>query len=598
MVKYVEYDAFDELGQHITPINTLQNMTKLASSYSPELMRVISNMMRRPDRYYVVINALGSYEVWGCNRNGDAFPRSGLTHKSLRTDMGTDNDYGYKTFEYYAKLYKHHVNKDPNRSFGEVVFSHWNQAIDRVELIVGVDIVKGKDIIDALEKGDQVSVSMGCKVKYDRCSICGHKAKTRIQYCKHLKNHMREIINDQTALQWSKELGINIIPGMQVFAYNDKPRFFDISKVYIGADRTSYILGKAASDGSVILSADIADAYGVTDSDIDKVSFLGKSGEMDKEVGGAQSNEDTDGRVIRINKARAISKALDEKMSDSISREPFMENNLIDRMAPLPLSTIFSTMFGLGIHPKPAEFQRIILVKMGRKPFADQLENNGVIFDQYSNNGEIIEIPGIGINNFSTPLAKVLYPILGQRSCIPNLLNQRMMIVKTASDDNIAHLLEPVTVFDKAKENSILGLVGLAALYAGLKAKAYGIGPKMMVKTVVEDPFSRAIVGGGVLYKIFQHIDRHGQPSILSVPVNEYEGLLGNTNLSGHMKLSSLHDAIITPMSYIKNSYTQHGLYPHKKYSNEIEKNASILSDDYIRKEVEDIKNSLHLIIQ
>ena len=109
MIKFVEYDSFDEHGQHIIPVNDLYHMNKVASgTYSPELMKVILNMKRRPDRYYVVINALGSHEVWGCNRNGDSFPESGLTHKSLRTDMGTINDYGFKTFEYYAKLYKHH----------------------------------------------------------------------------------------------------------------------------------------------------------------------------------------------------------------------------------------------------------------------------------------------------------------------------------------------------------------------------------------------------------------------------------------------------------------------------------------------------------
>ncbi len=84
MIKYVEYEAFDEHGQHIIPINSMYDMNKTASSYSPELMKIIVNMKRRPDRYYVVINALGSHEVWGSNRNGDGFPESGLIHKSLQ----------------------------------------------------------------------------------------------------------------------------------------------------------------------------------------------------------------------------------------------------------------------------------------------------------------------------------------------------------------------------------------------------------------------------------------------------------------------------------------------------------------------------------
>ncbi len=178
MIKYFEYDSFDEYGQHIIPVNSLYHMNKLASgSYSPELMKVILNMKRQPNRYYVVVNALGSYEVWGSNRNGDAFPESGLIHKSLRTDMGTSNDYGYKTFEYYAKFYKHHNNKDPKNSFGDIVFSHWNPLTHRVELIIAVNIENAKDIIDALEANEQVSVSMGCLTdpEYPILTIDGYK---------------------------------------------------------------------------------------------------------------------------------------------------------------------------------------------------------------------------------------------------------------------------------------------------------------------------------------------------------------------------------------------------------------------------------------
>ena len=125
MIKYFEYDSIDDTGKHIIPVNTLYHMNKTASGdYSSEIMKVVLNMKRKPEFYYVVINALGSHEIWGSNRNGDGFPAAALSHKSLRTDMGTINDYGYKTFEYYAKLYKHHVNKDPKKSFGEIVFSH------------------------------------------------------------------------------------------------------------------------------------------------------------------------------------------------------------------------------------------------------------------------------------------------------------------------------------------------------------------------------------------------------------------------------------------------------------------------------------------
>ena len=95
MIKYIEYDSIDETGKHIIPVNNLYHMNKTAAGgYSPELMKIILNMKRDPALYYVVVNALGSHEIWGSNRNGDGFPAAGLSHKSLRTDMGTQNDYG------------------------------------------------------------------------------------------------------------------------------------------------------------------------------------------------------------------------------------------------------------------------------------------------------------------------------------------------------------------------------------------------------------------------------------------------------------------------------------------------------------------------
>ena len=183
MIKYIEFESIDEYGQHITPAFERPGV-KLACEYSQEITNFLANMPRDENLYYVVINALGSYEGWGPNRNGDAFPESGLNHVSLRTDMGTPNDYGYKTFEYYAKLYKHHVNKDPKKSFGDVLFSSWNPRIKRVELVVGIYRDKGASIIDAIENQNTVSVSMGCKVRYDRCSICGNKAQIGRASCR------------------------------------------------------------------------------------------------------------------------------------------------------------------------------------------------------------------------------------------------------------------------------------------------------------------------------------------------------------------------------------------------------------------------------
>lgn len=574
MIKYVEYESFDEHGLHIIPVNSLYDMNKTASAYSPELMKIILGMKRREDRYYVVVNALGSYEVWGCNRNGDGFPEDGLTHKSLRTDMGTPNDYGYKTFEYYARVYKHHVNKDPKRSFGEIIFAHWNPVLHRIELIVAINRVTGKDIIDALEAGNLIAVSMGAKVRYDECNICGNHARTRLEYCFHLKNHLRQIIDRALAERWSKEVGRIILPGTQVHAINDYPRFFDLSKVYIGADRTSYILGKAASSGLVVCSADIAEAMGVTDDMVDKMAQVGKQSEINKNVGGGISPDDIDGTVAKANKVQVIRKAIDERMNDAIVAEPMLPAPLLDSMASaVPASSILSTMLGMGIHPKPLEFQRIILVRVGQKPLADELENRNMVFDY---DDDTVEPQALNVSNqgFNDTLGKLLAPHLQSRSCFPSFLSPRVqaILVKKAAHKWLSP--EQDASYEKTKISPALKILGgLAALYAGLKLKAAGYGPKQLAEIFANRPWLRIMIGGGVLAKIYSEIGKKRTPDPILRPASEYENVLQDTRFSGHLTKESstqtvanvlgsagLAGAILYPSAYILKAYNQKSL--------------------------------------
>ena len=544
MIKYVEFDSIDETGYHIIPANTIYDLNKTAStSYSPEIMKVVSSIQRNPKRYYVVINALGSYEVWGSNRNGDAFPEEGLTHISLRTDMGTPNDYGYKTFEYYAKWFKNHVNKPNSPSFGEVVFSHWNPSLHRVELIVAIDVDKDAKTIEKLESGELVSVSMGCKVPWDECSICGNRAKTRKEYCIHAKEHLGEIVTEEMARKWSAALGKKILPGAQVFVWNWKPRFFDISDVYIGADRTSYILGKAASKNTkAISSLNIAEAYGITDSIFDKISMVKKVGDIDKEVGGALGPSDIDGSVERIDPKTIFSKAVNEKINNTIAAEPMLPREFLDGVARTrALPSIFSTMLGLGIFPKPAEVQRIVLVHIGNKPLADQLEDNNQIFDHNANE-EPLEIP----DSFDDSLSRVLIPFLAERSACPHFMLPRMEYIdKQSSLDKYAfysstmgndYWIDPNPQIGFQKKPVISPaagfLAGLAALYAGLKAKSMGVDSSQMANIFVNKPWLAALIGGGIVYSLYKAIDK--KENIM--PASAYSERLQDTNFTGHIK--------------------------------------------------------------
>ncbi|MFB6373602.1 MAG: hypothetical protein ABEN55_10905, partial [Bradymonadaceae bacterium] len=76
-----------------------------------------------------------------------------------------------------------------------------------------------------------VATSMGARVKHDKCSICGNKARSRSRYCHHLKNQKLQILDD----------------GRQVYAINPRPRFVDLSFVVVRAAPESVVLEKVAS---------------------------------------------------------------------------------------------------------------------------------------------------------------------------------------------------------------------------------------------------------------------------------------------------------------------------------------------------------------
>lgn len=225
--------------------------------------------MSRADGWlYTMVSALGAGEFWGSNSNADYFGMEPLLHTPPGWDMlpadkqkimGARWEWGYPTF-YNAHAFQHHVNKDPARAFGTVEYVLWDPRMKRVLLIVGINRAKAKElgaigVVDRIENGEYPDVSMGCKVPFDVCSICGdmdlispylstpkrilqmHRQRpirgisaTTAEYCQHLKFELNKIYPD----------------GRRVMMLNLHPRFFDISFVFIGADKTSKMLAKLA----------------------------------------------------------------------------------------------------------------------------------------------------------------------------------------------------------------------------------------------------------------------------------------------------------------------------------------------------------------
>jgi len=203
------------------------------------LTKEMSAIRPEKDTTFMHLIALGDLESYGLNRNGDGFPKAA-------------NVAHHKSFEKYANFYRHHKNKPAkgHKIYGQVKHAAYNEPMNRVELIIGIDHKAAPDTIQKIASGKDIPVSMACTVPHDECTICGNKAPSTDKYCGHLKKYATQMLDD----------------GRQVGMLNHEPKFFDISEVTRNADRIAFTLRKVASAGPVF-SADLAAEQGITAPD-------------------------------------------------------------------------------------------------------------------------------------------------------------------------------------------------------------------------------------------------------------------------------------------------------------------------------------------
>jgi hypothetical protein len=233
-------------------------LAKIAGQMHPQVSRFLRDLRPDPLYQYVLMTPMGSFEYWGANHNGDIFPEVSLSYdhtvradshrvvqelarKWLRSERdlppGDFSKFGFKTFE-EALRYRHHANKDPSIAYGDIPLSVWNSSMHRVEVIVRHDREKAKrvgadEIITDIDAGRPRMISMGCRVKFDVCTVCQNVSRTQTDYCQHLRSQMGQILGD----------------GKVVGAVNFFPVFFDLSDVIVPAAKESGVLMKVAGIG-------------------------------------------------------------------------------------------------------------------------------------------------------------------------------------------------------------------------------------------------------------------------------------------------------------------------------------------------------------
>jgi len=144
--------------QIINPHETVSGHVKIAS----DALEYVKHIDPISGKTIILVLAMTAGEYYGPNRNGDGWAEKPLVVGS--TTIGPDEilPVNYKTFETDANVFKHHVNKDPNKSIGDVLRAFYNWSMHRVELLLSLDNDKASDVVERIHQGEFPAVSMGC----------------------------------------------------------------------------------------------------------------------------------------------------------------------------------------------------------------------------------------------------------------------------------------------------------------------------------------------------------------------------------------------------------------------------------------------------
>lgn len=530
MLKYSHFLGESEFGLGAVPLfgPADSEFEKIAApSLLPDVIRYIDTLRPDPSSQYVLVNAMGAGEYYGSNVNGDHFPEAALIHAPddwrgipvYDRIRSKDWPYGYPTF-YGAHPFAHHRNKDPKRAFGEVELAVWNDHMKRVELIARVDRVKchrfgGVWVWDKLIQGHFPDVSMGTKVPFDTCCICldwdlfrkglsqynpkKHKhpgmavlelhkrlkrrngkgirglSITRKDYCEHARQQMNRILPD----------------GRKVFVYNDFPRFFDISFVFIGADKTAKTMFFIFGGGFTCSrsSAEIADTLGVRTSEPgEKTASLEDEVLRNAFLKGAKKSKQSE-----INKQVVPSQFAGKAVPVLTRQEKDIEPHLLDSLSALPMERTLSTLAGMGIPLRPREFQRITLLRLEKRDLADKLDREGVVFPKVAE-ADSMEM---GVEHFSPILARKLLPLLEKRSALGPFIERRVVFSSAGSNSLSAspsshpsELLRKIGSAYNGYRNQVMNITASTQTLLGSKVVSSGTDSCKLASAEPEDLFT------------------------------------------------------------------------------------------------------------
>jgi len=353
--KVLQYkDQFENTGEpRVRMLDPFRGKAGFYKQACAEVNDYLAAVRPKMGKRYVLVLAMGASELYGPNRNGDGFSEDPVrVRNNWAVSPGETLRDHFKTFETHANVFRHHINKDPAKGFGTVAKAFYNEGMHRVELLLELDVEKGSDIISKLDRGEFPGVSMGCRIKYDVCSICGNQAPTLAQYCEHVNGR-------------NPEFGMNqLMPdGRKCFVFNPSPTLFDLSFVFKPADRIGYTMMRkvAGAQPYVVKSSASAgeDVYRLSQ----KKSTLQKLSTIDKIIQGDVVDPASMGMgpgELRATKS-LVSNVLPSVMRDS----PQLPDKILEGMSRLSIPSMLSSTNACGIIPTTPELHIIISKKQG-----------------------------------------------------------------------------------------------------------------------------------------------------------------------------------------------------------------------------------------
>lgn len=460
-------------GERLIQLVRPGELVKTASAMLPEVQDFIGRLVPDARYTYVLVNAMSFSEFFGSNSNADYYGYNpyldfnGLLHApaDFGRDLETDREngktwpYGFPTY-YNATAFAHHKNTDPVAlGFGVVVFVAPNHRMKRIELVVRIDnaecLKKGHGhFLQRIRAGERVDVSMGCKVPFDLCSICtdwdavkrawktfdparhahpgiaileSHRKVAKINglsvvradYCEHMRTMRSAVLPD----------------GRKVWVFNDFPRFFDISVVWVGADRTARVMWHLGG------TRDVADEETVPQTAaVQKTAGV----EMLKTAAHVIHAPKTAAEIKRSEIEKEIPDGYAGLIQQTADEEPAIPPDLLRHISEVyGPRTLLSTLASLGIALRPEEFMS---ASAGGNPVrgavASSMSASGTTLD--TGTPKVSSAFAVRGCDVDPSLASLLQPFMEARSSFAPYLYDRMhatTLSKTASKRRVERVM-------------------------------------------------------------------------------------------------------------------------------------------------------------